>query len=138
MGTGATGTWPEGAQCSGNCKSTVPAVQCHDAHLCQGPSTAAGCVPAPSTAIHQSKAGSHCLCPSPQGEVEGKHYSSKHNHVICPSLWQYDLPTAGSSKSAHWVGRSQPEASNKSLRAAINHQIASLEDMPEKICRIIN
>lgn len=76
--------------------------------------------------------------PITSGEVEGKHFSSKHSHGGCPSLWQYDLPTAGSSKSAHWAGTNQPAASNASLWAAINHQTASLEDMPEKACRVIN
>lgn len=138
MGTGATGSWHEGAQRSGKCKPTVPAVQCHGVRLCKGPSTAAGHVPATSTAIRRSKAGSHCLCPLLQGEVKGKHYSSKYSHGGCPSLWQYDLPTVGSSKSAHWVGTSQPVASNTSHRAAINHQTVALEDMPEKACRVIN
>lgn len=108
MGTGTTGTWHEGAQSSGKCKPTVPAVQCHGVHLCQGPSTAAGCVPAPSTATHQSKEGPRCLCPTCRGEMEEKHYSSKYSHGGCPSPWQHDLPTAGCSKSAHWAGTSQP------------------------------
>lgn len=44
MGTGATGTRHEGAQRSGKCKPTAPAVQWHGVHFCQGPSPAAGCV----------------------------------------------------------------------------------------------